>query len=362
VTSVNSKNEETQEIKFVNTLKEDLKTLEISWSHKKLSEERVAKHFLEILNSFSEVAQAEFFEAFEPVCADLEEHLASVGSDRAELWEEAWTLTTELIDLLIESLREGSVESDRIEELQTHIRNGTNLRELAEEEFLDESRYSSSHEVSADDNGIMRAQEENKMANDVRVDPKELLAKAQEALLSGNGDNAKELALKAAELIAEAEAEEAREKQEALKSQLESVIHEESDAETSISEIREKTAEREKELAAFNKRLADARAAFGKRESECQEIKNEIENNEAEIAALKEEQKKLRERFEEAVPARDAAKRECSKVESESRDLPAEVEMLRENLTETEERLKEIRQQKSEIEAGLAKLNEKLAG
>ena len=362
MTSVNSKNEETQEIKFVNTLKEDLKTLEISWSHKKLSEERVAKHFLEILNSFSEVAQAEFFEAFEPVCADLEEHLASVGSNGAELWEEVWTLTTELIDLLLESLRMGSVESDKMEDLHSRIRRETNLRESEEEEFLEESGHNALREVNTNGSEIMRVQEENKMTGDVQVNPKELLAKAQEALLSGKGDDAKELALRAAEMIAEAEAEETRKKQEALKSQLEIVIHEESDAEASISEIREKTAEREKELASFNKRLADARASFEKRESECQEIKKEIENNEAEIAALKEKQKQSRERFEEAVPARDAAKRECSKVENESKDLPAEVESLRENLTETEERLKEIQRQKSEIEAELAKLNEKLAG
>jgi DNA repair exonuclease SbcCD ATPase subunit len=362
VTSVNSKSDETQEIKFVNTLKEDLKTLEISWNNERLSKKKVARHFLEILNSFSEVAQAEFLEAFEPLCDNLEEHLVSVANDRVELWEEAWTLTAELIDLLIESLQEGSVESDKIEELHTRITQETDSKEFVEADSSQESIQSAENELSADDGEVMHAQEESIMVDDGQVDPKELLAKAQEALLSGKGDNAKEFALKAAELIAAVEAEEARKRQEALSFQLENITREESEAETFVSETKERTAELEKDLAAFNKRLADARAAYEQRENECQEIKNEIEKNEEEMAALKEKQRELHKRFEEAAPARDAAKRECAKVESESKDLPSDVEILRENLAETEKRLKDIRQQKAEIEAELATLNEKLAG
>ena len=335
------RNEEREDLKFLNTLIEDLRTLERSWRNKSLSKEKVLKHLLEILNSCSSLARTESLEVFDPVYIDFEKYLASVATGPTKLWEGSWDLVAELMNLLCDALREGYAASDRIEELHAHLRNETR--------------------ASVGENKVTRTQEENTMTDSNRKDPKKLLEDAQEALLSGKGDNAKELALRAAELIAEAEAEEARKKQESLTADLEKLKSEESEAEIFLSETKERTAELEQELGAFNKRLSDAQSAFDKREKEYQEIKQEIEKTEAEMASLKSTLGQLRERFEEALPARDAAKRECSKIESEAGELPSEVEMLRENVLETEERLEGIRQRKSEIDAELKKLSEKTA-
>jgi DNA repair exonuclease SbcCD ATPase subunit len=345
---VSSGNGERQEIKFVNTLKEDLNTLGHSWQNKNLDGKKVVKHFLEILNSLSDIAEGD---SFEPAFAELEEYLGSVRSGKADLWEGAWNLTGELMDLLCDSLREGSVATDSMQELHSRIMQETHARITADQKTAD---------ASGSDGAKTLDQEEKQMADDTRIDPKELLAKAQEALLSGEGENAKEFALKAVQLIAEVETEEAKKREKALRTDLDSLVHEEAEAETFLSETREKTAQMEEELAAFNKRLADAESAFEKRESECREVKKEIEDAEAEMNSLKEKHKELKSRFQEVLPARDAAQRECSKIRGEAGEMPSEVEVLKESLQEAEGRLEEIRKRKPEIETEMAKLAEKL--
>lgn len=324
-----------------------------------LSEGKIVKHFLEIVNSVHDVAQEESAEALETAWADLKDHLISVASGKSVFWDASWNATAELMDMLCDALRNVSVTPDGIEEFRNRIRKETRSRLSSDKKTSDGFSPAASPKASTGDGMNGHTQEENQMADEIQNDPKKLLEKAQEALLSGKGENAKELAMKAAELIAEAEAEEARKREETLKSELENLVQEESAAEAFVSETKEKLTASENELAGFNKRLADAQSAFEKRENDCQELKKEIESTEAEITSLREKQKQLRERFEEAIPARDAAKRECSKIENASGNLPSEVAKLREDLQDTEQHLGEIRLRKSEIESELENLPSK---
>jgi predicted nucleic acid-binding Zn-ribbon protein len=352
-------NEESQEQRFIQTLKEDLQALEYSWRNKSLSAEKIANLYDEILHSFSDVVRTEDFEDFEHTCEDLEDYIASVKGRKTELADEAWRLTAELMDLFCSAMREGSAPAEKLKQLRSRIAKQVTSKLSAKRKYSEEHGRTDAISVTAGGNQEIRAQEETTMTDHAQQDPKLLLAEAQEALSSGKGYNAKELALKAAELIAQVEAEEARKKLAALQIELENVAHEESEAQAFLDETRERATELEKEYSAFNQRLTDARANFNNREKECEDLKKEIEKTEAEMASLKERQKELRERFEEVVPARDAAKRECARIENESKDLPSEVQTWRDSLKETEERLAEIRNRKSVIEAELKELAEK---
>ncbi len=324
-----------------------------------LSEGKTVKHFLEIVSSVHDVAQEESAESLEPAWADLKDHLISVASGKSVFWDGSWNVTGELMDMLCNALRDVSVTPDGIEDFRTRVRKETRSRLTSGRSASDGLSPEASPKASTGDSMNGHTQEENQMADAIQNDPKKLLEEAQEALLSGKGESAKELAMKAAELIAEAEAKEARRKEEKLRSDLEGVVYEESAAEALVSETKEKLTASENQLALINKRLADARSAFEERESDCQKLKKDIESTEAEIASLREKQKLLRQRFEEAAPARDAAKRECNKIESECGNLPSEVAKLREDLQDTERHLAEIRSQKSAIESQMENLTRK---
>ena len=351
------------ELKFLNNLKEDLRILENSWRSRNLHPKRVVKHFLEIIDSISEIARSESVEPLELLCADLKQYLTSVAGGKGALGERSWSMTSELMDLLRDSIREGSAApaAAGLEELKARVYEETSAHQLeARETATGPARQASppgDHPVGAQ----TRAQEENKMAITNNENAQELLQEAQKALLSGNGEGAKELALKAARLIAEAEAEELRKKEKILRVDLEAVIHEETDIENSVNEATEKIAGHESELASLTERLAQAQSAFDEREKACQKIGKEIDKVEEKLAEAKEKHKEVLDRFQEFLPARDAAERECTKIKAEYGDLPKKIETMRESLQELEHRLAEVRGRKTKTEAELEKLAEKTA-
>lgn len=186
--------------------------------------------------------------------------------------------------------------------------------------------------------------------------PQELLKKAQEALLCGEAESAKELALKAAELIAENEAEARKKKERSLIVDLENISQERSEFEDAAGDASKAIQEHEEVLDALGKRFAEAEIALNERDVACKSVKDEIETVEAEMAEIKEKHKELLDRFQGELPARDAAERECARIKTEFGELPAETEALREGLRDIELSLEQIAQRKSETEAELEKL------
>ena len=355
--SNNKKDVGRQDLKFLDNLKEDLRVLETSWRNKNLKSARVVHHFIEIIDSLSEMARIEAIESAGVICASLREYLASVAAGKADLGDRSWATASDLIDLLADSLREGDVPFAGLENLKTRWRREA---ECSEPPLADASSDSDSpNAVSADAESPKL--EENEMSENNGTDPKELLQQAQEALLSGQGESAKELALKAAELIAQGEAEEVRQKELGLRADLENIISEESEVERSLSSTKEMIADREEDLGKLTERLSKAQAAFDERESACKQIREDIEKTEAQMASIKEKHKELLDLFQEVLPARDAAERECTKIKAEYGELPAETESMRDSMQDMEHRLEQIRQKKSNLEAELEKLAEKTA-
>lgn len=199
------------------------------------------------------------------------------------------------------------------------------------------------------------------MDETLHMDAKELLQKAQEALQLGNGDSAKELALKAAELISKIEVEEAQKKEKHLRDDLELAIHEEVEAEETYEHLKQEMADRNEEFSALNSRMTDAQSSLEEQQHACSKIKEEIEKTEAELARLQGEYKRLREQFQEALPARDAAERECVRVKGQLQNLQPEMEVLTDSLAAAESQLEKARQKRTEKEAALGKILQRIS-
>jgi DNA repair exonuclease SbcCD ATPase subunit len=350
-----------QEVDFLNNLKEDLCVLENSWKKKKLHRKKVIKHFIGIVDSILEIAQSESFEPFEPICADVRDFLVSVASGKAELEQNFWSMTLELMDVLIDSLREGAVAFANLEEWQSRWWADASSEKSREQDPSGGFNPQDSPLEEVDDNVEAFGREENEMGETSQMDAKELLQKAQEALSSGNGDNAKELALKAAELIARLEADEAQKREKQLRADLETAAHVEAEAEETLKHLKEEFDEREQELAPMRNRLAEAQASFETQQRTCQELKAQIDETEAELESLEEKHKLLLDQLQEALPARDAAERERSKLGMEMERLGPEVETITDSVNAAESQLAKTREKREEIEAELEKLAEKIA-
>ncbi|UCD56215.1 MAG: hypothetical protein JSV16_10285 [Candidatus Hydrogenedentota bacterium] len=357
--SVNDGNEGQQAVALLNNLKEDLQVLENSWNSEKPHRKKIFKHFIAIVDSILGIARAESLEPFELACAEVRYFLASVAKGKADLEESSWTLTSELMDLLHDSLREGAVPVAGLEEWQSRWRGEPVSHSLAKQQPGGGSNHSVSPSQVARGNAESLAQEKDEMVETEKFDPEELLREAQKALSSGNGENAKELALKAAEQIARREAEEEKKKkQKLLSTDLEMAIHVESEIGETIKHLQEETAKKDQELTALQNRLSEAQTSFEERERECQETKEQIDKTEAELASLKDRHQHLLDRFQETLPARDAAERECSKLKTEFEKLGSEVSALRHSLNDTEDKYAHARKKKEEIETELETLIE----
>lgn len=360
--SNNKKDVGRQDLKFLDNLKEDLRVLETSWRNKNLKSARVVLHFAEIIDSLSEMARIEAIESAGVICASLKEYLASVAAGKAVLGDRSWATASDLIDLLADSLREGDVPFAGLENLKTRWKGEAECSEspLADAPIADAPTDSNSpNAVSADAESPKL--EVNEMSEINGIDPKELLQQAQEALLSGQGESAKKLALKAAELIAQGEVEQMKQKELSLRSDLENIISEESEVERSMDSTKEMIADREADLSKLTERLSKAQSSFDERETACKQIREDIQKTEAQMASIKAKHKELLDLFQEVLPARDAAERECTKIKTEYGELPAETESMRDSLQDMEHRLEQIRQKKANVEAELEKLAEKTA-
>lgn len=357
----NNKQGEPHDVAFLDNLKEDLRVLEKSWHNKNLKLKRVIRHFEEILDSLSEIARVEAIEAAGVICDSLKDHLASVAGGKAELGEQAWATTVELIDLLADSLRKGNVPYAGFENLKTRWKQGADGPEQPSLAVPNETGRLTKRPGTASDGTQAHNLEENEMSSNDGIDPNELLKKAQEALLSGQDDSAKELALKAAELISTGAAEERRQKELTLRTDLENIINEESEAEQSMTHINEKIAEREEALNEVTERLSQAHAALDERENACRQVREQIDKVEAQMAEIKQKHKELLDSFQEVLPARDAAERECTKIKAQYGELPVEIESLRDRLQDMEHRLEQIRKRKVTTEAELEKFGVKTA-
>jgi uncharacterized phage infection (PIP) family protein YhgE len=344
------------DFKFLANLKEDLRVLETSWKNKNLHPKRVVRHFIEIIDSIAEVSRVESLEPAGAICADLKEYLSSAANGKAGIGERAWNTAAELIDILGDSLGEGEEASVGLEELRTSwIERADSDEAPAEKTDTENARADSAAEAEVPDAKPLNL-EESKMPASNGTDPQELLRMAQEALNSGEGESAKEMALKAAELIAQGAAEERRQKELVLRTDVENITNEESEVELSITHTNEKISEHEKELNGLTERLSEAQSMLDKREAECKEVRDGIDKAEAEMAAIKERHKILLDKFQEALPARDAAERECAKIKAEYGEAPADIESLRDDLQDLEHRAEDIKKRKAEAEAELDKL------
>lgn len=346
--------DEQYDLKFLNNLREDLRILETSWRNKNLRRKRVVHHFIEIIDSIAEIARVESVEPARAICADLKEYLAMAANRKANLEERSWTTAAELIDLLSDSLGEETEPSSGLEELRISWKKQVGSRGRQAESA---AASPGAEPGDAESPNL----EEIKMTDSNGTDPQKLLAMAQEALLSGQGESAKEMALKAAELITQGAAEERKKKELNLTTDLENIASEQSEIDLSISHTNERISERETELHTLTESLSEAQSSLDKHEASCKQVRDDIDRTEAKMAALKEQHKEMLDRFQEALPARDAAERECAKIKAAYGELPADIESLRDALHELEHRAKQIRQKKDDTEAELEKLAQKAA-
>ena len=323
VLSPNEESSNAADLDFLRNLKEDLYVLQTSWRNKALNPDRVIRHFTEIVDSVAEIARANSFEPAGIVCADMKEHLESAVDEKASLDEESWTTISELIDQLSDSLQSGPASGDNGATAQSCEAEATSL-------------------------------EEGNMSKKENISPEELLKKAQEALLRGEGEAAKEMALKAAELIAEKESEERKKKERQLTADLEAITREQTDVEQNAAATNEKIGKSEKTLNALTERLSEAQSALDERDAACKKAREEIDKVEAEMAEIKKRHETLLGKLQEVLPARDAAERECAKIKSEYGELPAEIETLRDSLQDLEHQLEQIGKRKADKEAELA--------
>jgi predicted nucleic acid-binding Zn-ribbon protein len=349
-------NMDRSDFKFLANLKEDLSVLETSWKNKSLHPKRVVQHFMEIIDSIAEVARVESLEPAGAICADLKEYLSSAANGKAGIGERSWNTAAELIDLLCDSVGEDGEASVGLEELRTSwIERADSDETSAAKESTKNAWATSAAEAEVPDAKPLNL-EESKMPASNGTDPQELLKMAQEALLSGEGESAKEMALKAAELIAQGAAEERKKKELVLKTDLENITNEESEIELSITHTNERISEQETKLNGLTERLSEAQSMLDRREAECKEVRDGIDKAEAEMAAIKERHKALLDKFQEALPARDAAERECARIKTEYGEAPADIESLRDDMQNLEHRAEDIRGKKAEAEAELGKL------
>jgi len=351
----NKKNGGRQDPKYLSNLKEDLRVLETSWRNKNLQPKRVVRHFVEIIDSLSEVARIEDIDSAGVICANLKEYLSAVGTAKAELGERAWTTASDLIDLLRDSLSNGDVPHAGFENLRSRWKEEAESLQVQRPNIPVGPEGPATVSVEAESPKL----EVNEMPDVNEIDPKELLQKAQEALLSGQGESAKEMALRAAELIARGEAEQRKQKELGLRANLENITNEESEIEQSIGSTNEMIAEREEELNNLTERFSQAQSALDERETACKKIREEIEKTETEMASIKAKHKELLDRFQEVLPAKDAAERECARIKAQYGELPSELESLRDNLQDMEHQLDQVRTRKAEAEAELEKFAEK---
>lgn len=354
---IDERDELQQQTDYLNNLKEDLRVVENSWRKKKLQRKKAVKHFVEIVDSALEIARTQAVDHLESVCADVRQFLLSDSSGAAKFQDSSWSLVAELIDILRDSLVDGEAVAEKLADWEERWKESTYGTEGELEMLMGESEDTllSLEESRVKQEGQSRG--EDKMVG--RTEAERLLREAQQALSTGNGDNAKELALQAAQLIAKLEAEEAMRKEELLKESLEEAAKLETEAEETLKPLREELAEREQELDSASARLADAESSLEERVRACKEIKEQIDKAESELAALKERHANLLEQYQETLPARDAAERECSRLETELETLRPEVEGLRENIGVCEKQMEEARQKRAEIEAELEKLSQK---
>jgi uncharacterized coiled-coil DUF342 family protein len=354
-------NKSRREIDLLENLREDLRVLENSWKRGKLDRKKVIRHLIEIVDSILDVARYESLDPFEAACVEVKKHLMSAAKGRTDFEERLWSLISELAGLVRESLDEGEIAFAGFEGWRSRWSVEAPSERTAKHDASDKqsSPVLSAHVPT---NGTsLHIQEGDEMRDSIRTDPKDLLQKAQEALLSGDGASAKEFALKAAELIARLETEEARKKEKLLRAEFEKAARTESDAEETFKHLKDEMTERDRELAALATRMAEAQASFEERQRTSQEIKEQIDGTEAEIAALKEKHKELLTKYQETLPARDAAQREMTRAKTNLDKLNSEVGMMRETVNDAESQVTRARQKREGLEAELHKQQEKVA-
>jgi chromosome segregation ATPase len=344
------------EIRFLNGLRDDLRILQHSWRNGTLPREKVFKVFREIIDSIDELAPTESLETVDLICDDLREYVTVSPNGNGSAGERAWTLTLELIDLLGASMDEETADAVDFEEFHSRILEEKNMKSSENNELREEASQprTEPQTESVEQEGTIMAEAVT------TTNPQELLQQAHEALMSGNGESAKQLALKAADLISKQEAEAARRRENELRTELDRVVDEESRTEDSLRQIKDDVAEREQQVGSLQARLEQARTAFAERDQACTALKKQIHLTEEELATLKQKYKELFDSFHEALPARDAADRERAKIEAEYETVAPDIEGLRDDMQALERRLEDIRRARIQTEAGLQALANKI--
>lgn len=369
--SSNGGGNESQELKFLNNLKEDLHVLQTSWQKKKLRPKKVVRPFVEIVDSIAEIARAESLERTRATCVDLKKHLETVARGSTNLNKRSWETASKLIDQLSDSLRQGTAPPGELEDSPAQSEKKPRSDESRKKDAPAKAGSPNADSAKADspnaDSAVVPDDEktpnleESKMPHMNPKDPEELLRQAQEALVSGKGENAREMALKAAELITQAEAEDRKKQEYVLKVDLENLVREEKEIEQAMTHTKEQIGEGDEKLNAITDRLAEAQDSVDKHEAACKKVQDEIDETEAHMATIRERQQQLAERLQEVQPAHDAADREFAKIKSEYGELPTEIEALRDSLMTLDHQMGQLRKKKDETEAKLEELAVKSA-
>jgi chromosome segregation ATPase len=373
-----------REVFLLNSLHDDLAVLESAWQKKKISPQKAAKHLNEIMQSVEAIAKTESLERFEMICAETRKKLDLVENKKAHLDKRHWALISELVELIKSSLNKGNgaaadaetrKEDSKAKPVAVIPANTSDEPPSMEPPSIEppsmeppsvesSSVESPRVELPSTETEVDRKlppREENQMNKDLQANAKELLQRAQEALLSGNGENAKELAMQAAELISKLESEEAKKKEKGLRADFEFAVHEEAEAEETLTKIKEEMADSENEIHQLNEKFSEARTSFTEQQQTCQQVKEQIENVESEITRLNEERKTLLSQFQEALPARDAAERECLRLKVEVDKLTPEFELITDSARSAEDQLAKARQKREALEAELNKTVSKIS-
>ncbi|RJP17682.1 MAG: hypothetical protein C4520_15835 [Candidatus Abyssobacteria bacterium SURF_5] len=339
--------ERRREVELLCNLQDDMAVLENGWQKKKIPPPKAVSHLCEILESIRAITRAESLDQFENVCIELEEKLTLVQNKKEKLEKHQWTLVSDLIQRVRESLE---LEESEIIDLTS---DWTAPPACPEGARNGDSPATNNHQTPA--------LEEDQMNKPLQTDAQELLRKAQEALISGNGEMAKDLAMQAAGVLAKIEAQEAQKKEKGLRADLEMAVHEEAEAEEAFNRINEELSDRAKEVDQLNAKLAEADSSFTQHQQLCQQIKEQVEKIEAELASLGQQRKNLLEQFQEALPARDAAERECARLKNDLEKLKPELDMIKESAGAAEAQMAKARENKKSLETQIDRLAARVA-
>lgn len=193
------------------------------------------------------------------------------------------------------------------------------------------------------------------------VESQDLFAKAQEALMRGDGEAAKALALQAAAMIAETEVEKAEERLRDAEARLKANINATEEARSEVKHSEKLVMNAASDVAAGETTLGKAKSHTAKTAHEVEEAQEEVAELERQIAEL---QAKLEEQMQEvaAVQQRlEEAKQQEGASEEQVEQLREAEKEARKNLEAARQRVKDYQRIMADIESEMEQAREDLS-